>query len=192
MTAIYTALKEMKNKKNSALFELNKKNSVILVILIMIIFVVLYLNEKDKSSFKEGTGTKLGQFAPDFETEYLDGSKFKFSEFSGKPVILNFWATWCVPCRTEMPLLQKVHNEGKIIVVGVNLQEDKKTVEKFVEELNITFPIVLDKDGSIEAIYNVLLKPTTYFIDENGVILDKKFGELSDKDLNERSKKLLK
>ena len=114
------------------------------------------------------------------------------SELRGGPVILNFWATWCVPCRREMPLLQKLHNEGKIIIIGINLQENKKTIEEFVKELNITFPIVLDKDGGIEASYNVLIKPLTYFIDENGVIVDKKFGELNSEDLTERSQKLLK
>lgn len=192
MTDIYTALNEMKNKKHRQLFELNKKNSIILVILLLTLFVFLYLNEKDRLPKQKNTGTKLGQYAPDFETEYLNEENFKLSALRGKPILLNFWATWCIPCKREMPLLQKLHNEGKIIVIGVNLQEDKRTVEKFVKELNITFPIVLDKDGSIEAVYNVLLKPTTYFIDENGVIVDKKFGELTDNDLNERSKKLIK
>ena len=194
MTAIYTVLKKMRIKKlnKKYLFNLNGKNAVILIILVLVIFVFLYFNDINKSPKQENAGTKLGQYAPDFETEYLDGSKFKFSELRGRPVILNFWATWCIPCKREMPLLQKLHNEGKITVIGVNLQEDKKTVEKFVKELSITFPIVLDKDGNLEAMYNVLLKPTTYFINEDGVIVDKKFGELSDKDLSERSQKLLK
>lgn len=194
MTAIYTVLKKMRNKKlnRKYLFNLNKKNTIILIILVLVVFVFLYSNDINKSPKQKNAGTKLGQYAPDFETEYLNGEKFKLSELKGKPIILNFWATWCIPCKREMPLLQKLHNEGKIIVVGVNLQEDKKTVEKFVEELNITFPIVLDKDGSLEAMYNVILKPATYFVDENGVIVDKKFGELTNKDLNERSQKLLK
>lgn len=172
--------------------KLTKKNTLILLFIILIIFLVLFLNEKNKLPKQKNVGTKLGQYSPNFETEYLNGSKFELYDLRGKPVILNFWATWCPPCVREMPLLQKIHNEGKITVIGVNLQENKKTIEKFAKNINITFLIVLDKDGSIEAMYNVLLKPTTYFIDENGIIVDKKFGELNSEELNERSQKLLK
>lgn len=190
MTAIFTALRRNDMKKPKPI-RLTKKNTLVLLSLIAVLFIYLYLNERGKFPLKENTGTKLGQYAPDFQTEYLNGEQFKLSDLKGKPIVLNFWATWCIPCKREMPLLQKLHNEGKIIVVGVNLQEDKKTVEKFVKELNLTFPIVLDKDGGIEAMYNVLLKPTTYFIDKNGVIVDKKFGELTEKDIKERTQKLL-
>ena len=182
----------MNKKHKKYLFDLNKKSGVIIIVLILIIFLFLYFKDKNQFPKQQNIGTKLGQYAPDFETEYLNGEKFKLSELKGKPIVLNFWATWCPPCRREMPLLQKLHDEGKIIVVGVNLQEDKKTINEFIEKLNITFPIVLDKDKSIEARYNVLLKPTTYFIDKNGIILDKKYGELTESDLKERIQKLLK
>lgn len=171
--------------------KLTKKNVLVLLFLIAVLFIFLYLNERDKFPNEGNTGTKLGQYAPDFQTEYLNGEKFKLSDLKGKPLILNFWATWCPPCVREMPLLQKLHNEGKITVIGVNLQENERTIEEFTKKLNITFPIVLDKDGSVEAMYNVLLKPTTYFIDENGVIVDKKFGELTENDIKERTQKLL-
>jgi len=173
---------------------LNKKNTFILIFLLLILFGLLYLYGKNKYPKQEDVGSNLGQYAPNFETEYLNGDKFVLYDLRGKPVILNFWATWCPPCVREMPDLQRFYDQNKdnIELVGVNLQEDKKTIEKFIKKINVTFPIVLDKDGEIERNYNLLLKPSTYFIDENGIIVDKKIGELSREDLEERTKKFLK
>ena len=183
----------MKNKiQKKYLFDLNKKNFLIILLFVLITFIFMYLNERNNFSQQKNIGTKLGQYAPDFQTEYLNGGKFKLSELRGQPVILNFWATWCPPCVREMPLLQKLYDEGNIPVIGINLQEDKKTIEAFIKKLNVTFPIVLNKDGSAEAMYNILLKPTTYFIDKNGIVVDKKYGELSREDLKQRSQKLSK
>lgn len=171
---------------------LNKKNNFILVFLILAIFVFLYLNERNKVPAEEGVGIKLGQYAPNFETEYLNGSKFELYDLRGKPVILNFWASWCPPCIREMPALQKFYDETKVAVIGINLGEDKKTIEEFIKKLNITYPIVLDKDGKIRTAYNLRLRPTTYFINENGVIKDKKYGELSYNESLERADKIIK
>lgn len=183
----------MKNKiQKKYLFELNKKKILIILLFVLITFIFMHLNERNNFSEQKNIGTKLGQFAPDFQTEYLNGDKFKLSELRGQPVILNFWATWCPPCIKEMPLLQKLYDEGNIIVIGVNLQEDKKTIGAFIKKLNVTFPIVLDEEGSAKAMYNIILKPATYFIDKNGIVADKKYGELSREDLKQRSRKLSK
>jgi len=172
---------------------LNKENTISLILIIAVIFFLLYLKSSDQSLREENVGTKLGQYAPDFETEYLNGDKFVLYELRGKPVILNFWATWCPPCIKEMPVFQKLYeeNKGELIVIGVNLQEDKETIEKFIKKINVTFPIILDKDGKIEQKYNVILKPSTYFIDKNGLIADKKLGEIKEYDIKSRSRKIL-
>ena len=173
---------------------LNKKNTLILLFLLFIIFSLIYLNEKNKSLNQNNIGPNLGLYAPDFETEYLNGSRFMLYDLRGTPVILNFWATWCSPCVREMPTLQKFYDEHKeqLVVIGINLGEDRKTIEKFIKNLNITFPIILDKDKKIEKSYNLIIRPSTYFIDKNGVVVDKKLGELSREDLSERSQKLVK
>ena len=173
--------------------KLNKKNAFILVFFILILFIFLYFNEKNKPADK-GVGPKLGLYAPNFKTEYLNGSKFELYDLRGKPVILNFWATWCPPCVREMPNLQNFYDRygDKVIVIGVNLGEKNKTIQNFIKKINVTFPIVLDKNKEIEEKYNLIIRPTTYFIDKNGIIVDKKLGELKKGDIEERAQKLLK
>lgn len=169
----------------------NKKNSFIFIFFIFIIFVAFFLYKQNEINKKKDTGPNLYQFAPNFETEYLNGEKFVLYDLKGTPVILNFWATWCPPCVREMPLLQRIYeeNQGKIIVIGVNMQEDEETINKFLNtKVNITFPIILDKNGKIVESYNILVKPTTFFIDKNSIIADKKLGELSEKEIEEKGK----
>jgi len=191
--AIFIVLRNINKKNKKYLFELSKKNIIILIILFLAIFVFSYINEKNKYLKKE-IAPKLGLYAPNFETVYLNGSKFELYELRGKPVILNFWATWCPPCVREMPNLQNFYDKhsNKIIVIGVNLGEKNTTIQKFINKINVTFPIVLDKNKEIEKKYNLIIRPTTYFIDENGIIVDKKLGELKKEEIEERAQKLLK
>lgn len=153
-----------------------------------------YFNSGLENKIVYEEGTKLFQHAPDFQTEYLNGSKFQLSDLKGKAVILNFWATWCPPCIIEMPRLQEFYekNGGKVVVVGINLGEKKSKIEVFIKKLNITYPIIIDRNKELEKKYNILLKPTTYFINNEGIIIDKKLGEIREKDLEDRGYKLLK
>lgn len=109
--------------------------------------------------------------APDFTIKSLEGEDVSLSSFQGKTVILNFWATWCPPCRAEMPSMQvmyeELRNEG-IELVAVDLQEPERTVKKFIEENGYTFTILLDSRGSIGAQYGVRSIPTTFIIDAEG------------------------
>ena len=182
----------MSKKTKNKSFELNAKNTIILIFLIT---AVLFFIDEEKSKASETSkdiGTKIGQYAPGFEAELLDGRHLKLSELRGSPVIINFWATWCPPCRREIPLLEKYSLNGKLKIIGVNMREDKLVVEKFVQGLNVTFQIVLDSDGKLVSTYNIIAKPTTFFIDKEGIIIDKKLGEMNEKDLEERSNKLFK
>ena len=103
----------------------------------------------------------------------------RLRDLRGKVVLLNFWATWCVPCRAEMPDIEGVFREfagRELVVVAVNLQEGRRAVRRFVDELNLTFPVVLDGDGKVAAAYGVRPIPTTFLIDQNGFILGRSFG----------------
>ena len=174
----------------------DKKNKAIFLAgMFMIALIISFLPfHKYKTGNEAITGSKLGQYAPDFETEYLNGTKFHLYELRGKPVILNFWASWCPPCVREMPILGDFYIEHKdeILVIGINLGEKDQAIERFLKRVNVSFPIVKDKNNSIEGRYNLIIRPTTYFIDENGVIVDKRLGELKKEEIEERGRKLLK
>ncbi|MBU4225323.1 MAG: TlpA family protein disulfide reductase [Chloroflexi bacterium] len=118
---------------------------------------------------------KEGFSAPDFTLDLLGGGQITLSELRGQPVVLNLWATWCGPCREEMPTIEKVYRDYKdlgLVVIGLNLtsQDSEQAVAAFVQELGLTFPIALDRDGSVSNRYQLLGLPTTFFIDREGVI----------------------
>lgn len=120
---------------------------------------------------------QIGFKAPDFRLTSLDSQEINFANLKGKPVILNFWASWCPPCKAEMPAFQQAFDEYpastiQIIAVNATNQDSLVDVARFVEELDLSFPIALDKDGSASRDYSVHSLPTTYFIDKNGVIKD--------------------
>lgn len=120
----------------------------------------------------ESVGIEPGETAPDFELETLDGEIVKLSELRGEKVILNFWASWCPPCREEMPEIQSFYDDYKddIKVIAINDNEKDQKVIDFLDEYGYTFPMPLDRDGSVASEYGVLTLPTTYFIDSDGII----------------------
>jgi peroxiredoxin len=113
--------------------------------------------------------------APDFELGTLDGERFALSELRGKAVLLNFWATWCPPCRSEMPAMQQAHTDygsDAFVILAVNstYQDRSADVEAFVLEGGLTFPVLLDITGEVSALYKVYSMPTSFFIDPEGII----------------------
>ena len=116
---------------------------------------------------------EVGALAPDFLLERLDSGEIRLSELRGRPVVLNFWATWCSPCRKEMPQLIKAYDslqDQGLVVIGLNLQEGKSIVRPFADDFGIKFPIAIDHDGEVGDRYRLLGLPTTFFIDRNGVV----------------------
>ncbi|MGG0662714.1 TlpA disulfide reductase family protein [Viridibacillus arvi] len=143
------------------------------------------------------SGLAIGELAPDFELETLDGKKVKLSDFRGKKVILNFWATWCPPCKAEIPHMQKYYEkfakEDNFEIVAMNLtsqQEKVKYVKKFVKTYEMTFPVLLDTEGEQMRTYEIYTIPTTYFLDTKGIIQKKVIGPVDQDSMRESVKAL--
>jgi thiol-disulfide isomerase/thioredoxin len=111
----------------------------------------------------------------------VDGESLRLSDLRGKVVALNFWATWCAPCRLEMPDLQERARQfpDRLAVVGVNFDETAEDVAAFRDELGLDFPLLLDPDSAVQRLYRVLGYPTTFFIDEEGTIRIQHIGLMS-------------
>lgn len=123
----------------------------------------------------------VGQTAPDFVLEALGtGEPVRLSDFRGQTVVLNFWATWCAPCRAEMPEFQEAYDArlqaGDLVFLAVNFQEVDVQVQRFVDEFSLTFPVVMDRDGDVRRHYQVLGLPATFFIDRDGILRSQNLG----------------
>ncbi|MCG8392232.1 MAG: TlpA family protein disulfide reductase [Pseudomonadales bacterium] len=114
-----------------------------------------------------------GEPAPDFTLKSLSGKNIKLSELRGTVVLLNFWASWCGPCRTEMPLLDDLYREYRdygFTVLGVNLDENRDQADMLLDKVPVTFPVLFDPQNRTSETYNVDAMPTTVLIDRNGVV----------------------
>jgi thiol-disulfide isomerase/thioredoxin len=123
--------------------------------------------------------------APGFALESLSGDTLSLSDFKGKPVIINYWATWCIPCKVEMPLLQRYANQyqNDLIVLAVNDGEPVEKVKSFVQGLNLTLPVLLDPNETVTQLYRIRGFPSTMFIDRDGKIRYQHIGILNEEEL---------
>jgi len=116
-------------------------------------------------------GLEQGMVAPDFKLTTLDGEVMKLSDYRGERVMLNFWATWCPPCRAEMPDMQKLYEDEGYTVLALNMTKTENNIERvgeFVNELGLTFPILMDEASDAMNTYKIQVYPTSYMIDSNG------------------------
>ncbi|MCW9059155.1 MAG: TlpA family protein disulfide reductase [Gammaproteobacteria bacterium] len=121
----------------------------------------------------------LGKPAPEFTLPDTEGRSHQLSDYRGKVVVLNFWATWCPPCREEMPAMERLHQlvgDENIAVVAINVGEDEDTIFRFTGDYPVTFPLLMDLGGRIVEEYPVIGLPTTYIIDPAGVIRHRAVG----------------
>lgn len=138
------------------------------------------------------TPVNIGDYAPGFILTDMNNKNIALSDYKGKKVILNFWATWCPPCVKEMPLLQEIYTSyssplfkmgerGDFVVIGINYNEDYDRVKKFISEHGITFTILIDSELKTSMNYGVIGLPVTFFIGRDGRIREKFKGELNRK-----------
>ncbi|MBI2876018.1 MAG: redoxin domain-containing protein [Candidatus Tectomicrobia bacterium] len=128
-------------------------------------------------------GLEVGMRAPDFVLTDLTGKEVHLSQLQGKGIILNFWSTWCKPCRTELPMMESFYQNNRltngieILAISIN-REQNNTVKDFVERIGLTFPVLLDFQKRVAKTYKIFVLPTSFLIDRRGVIVKKFFGEI--------------
>ncbi|ANE49029.1 thiol-disulfide oxidoreductase [Paenibacillus swuensis] len=139
---------------------------------------------------------KVGDKAPSFSLQGMDGQERSLSDYKGKYVILNFWGTFCPPCVEEMPAIQRQHakwsKDYPLEVLGVNLSEDAYTVQSFIKRNKLVFPIVLDANRATEKKYALQNYPTTFFIDPDGRIVEIYVGGITEPKLQAKIEHMLK
>jgi peroxiredoxin len=161
--------------------------TIFAIVLVLGIYTVVINSLEDKAVVSKGA------MAPDFTVPGLDGTLYSLSQYKGKPLVINFWGTFCPPCVREMPALQSQYDKRKnqnIQIVAMNLDESPVTVKAFLQQHNITIPVLLDNDV-IRKKYKVASYPTTFYIDANGTIQDIFVGEMSENDISTRINRLL-
>ena len=164
-----------------------KRDPVILVAVVVVVALMIFfgVHMQHRSSGKAGESTaKVGGVAPDFTLQTLDGQTVKLSDYRGKAVLLNFWATWCEPCKIEMPWfidLQKQYGPAGLQIVGVAMDDaDTKDIVKFAQDMHVDYPILTGKDADREKIADayggVQFLPESFYLDRDGKILERAFG----------------
>ena len=172
------------NDSKKTIYILTKKSVLLFFIIFIgtILFFLEHFTEAPISIADVQTEEKFGQkksavgyLAPDFSLRNLKGNYQSLDSFSGQVVVLNFWATWCVPCRVEMPSFEKLYrryrSEG-VTVLAVTLdKKSEKNIKSFVKEYELSFPVLLDEEGKVERLYPSMTIPFTYVIDRKGRIV---------------------
>ncbi len=179
--------------------KLNNHNRTILSILILLLgagWIWVSAADSEEISSDEIAAPQAGFLAPDFQLETLEGETVSLSDFKGQVVLINLWASWCPPCRAEMPAMQSAYGryrEQGLAILAVNLinQDTLQDVTAFSKEHNLTFPILLDNQGQVARDYQAHLLPTSYFVDRRGVIRYKVIGAMSEALLRTRLEALL-
>ena len=176
-----------------------KRNALVFVALFVAVLAMLasgkYLDRTRRHGPLKLVGNVQGLPAPDFQLPSLDGSKIKLSDFRGKAVLLNFWATWCPPCKVEMPWfadLQKQYGKDGLVIVGVAMDDSAPDkIAQFASEMGVNYPILLGTDQVSDDYGSVDSLPTSFYIARDGTIVDKMVGLFDKKDIEDAVRKSL-
>lgn len=143
---------------------------------------------KTSLSKKDNQEVQTKEKAPQFVLTDINGKKSELIT-KGKPTVINFWASWCGPCKIEMPMLQKAYEKYKdeiqFQMVNITIEDDTNQVKRLIDEKRYTFPVLLDQTGEVSEVYQVFSIPTTYIIDQNGYIHKQVYGAMTEKQLEE-------
>ncbi|HYY69845.1 MAG TPA: TlpA disulfide reductase family protein [Terriglobales bacterium] len=176
-----------------------KRNAIVLAVVIAAVALMLFtgvrMTKPKAGTLKLPAVGKNGSVAPDFELKSLEGKPVRLSDFRGKAVLLNFWATWCAPCKVEMPWfvdLQKQYGTQGLQVIGVAMDDSgEEAIAKFAGEMGVNYPVLIGKEAVGDAYGGVEFLPTTFFIDRQGRVVDRVFGLVGHSDIEDNIKKAL-
>lgn len=170
-----------------------KNNWFFILLVVLTIGFTIYFGKAEKTAIADEK-PEIGFKAPSFSLEVLHSDQRLSLQNTKNPVVINFWASWCGPCRLEAPDLVRLHEEykGEIEVYAINLTDSDtmRGVEQFVEEFGFEFPVLLDRDGAVGNTYRVMAIPTTYFINADGIVENKIVGYAAKADLEYQFQKL--
>ena len=160
-----------------------KRNPLILFFIAAIVAAMLFAGiraARNSRANRPATGQLMGNLAPDFDLPTLEGKNLKLSDLRGKAVLLNFWATYCGPCKIEMPWfveLQKQYGPQGFQIVGVAMDDaSTEEIAKFSQEMGVNYPILVGKDSVGDSYGGVSVLPTTFFLDRDGKLIAREFG----------------
>ncbi len=174
-----------------------RRDPVVLIIVAMVVSIMLVFGFRmARRPTHQGLADAMkGQPAPEFTLQSLDGKTVHLSDFRGKGVLLNFWATWCQPCKIEMPWfadLQKQYGPQGLQIVGVAMDDaSAEDIGKFARDLGVNYPILIGKEAVGDAYGGVQFLPETFFIGRDGKVVDKVFGLKSKSEIEDNIKKAL-
>ena len=178
---------------------MSKRNAVVFVMLVVVVIGMLAVGKYLDRTRKHGPVKLVGDVrnvpAPNFELPTLDGRRVKLSDYRGQAVLLNFWATWCQPCKIEMPWfvdLQKEYGKDGLVVLGVAMDDTESAkIAEFAHDVGVNYPVLLGTDQVSDDYGDVRSLPTTFYIDRNGTIVAKVVGLLDRKEIEDDVKKAL-
>jgi len=180
---------------------LNTKTYKLLIILgsiglvLALVVVGLLLMQGDaKNEYSSKLSSEKKELAPNFTLKLVGGGDFHLSDYKGRPVLINFFASWCLPCREEMPVLEKIAHEYEskgVVFLGIAIDDTEQKIKDFVAKYGVTFPVGLDKTAAIQKSFGLYGIPTTYFIDKQGVINYSHSGSVTEELMQHELDKLL-
>ncbi|RNB89035.1 thiol-disulfide oxidoreductase ResA [Brevibacillus nitrificans] len=173
---------------------MNKSNRTYIRVAVLGLLLVALVFALYSSFVKDPNAVKVGKAAPNFSLQQLNGPDMALSDLEGKGVVLNFWGTWCEPCKKELPALQQQYDQFKdkgLVVVGVNIGESTVAVEPFVKQFGVNFPILLDSQSQITKLYRIGPIPTTFFISPDGDVEEIFIGQLNEAMIAQKVSKIL-
>ncbi len=182
-----------------------KRNIIVVLVVVAAVSLMIWtgvrFSQKPSTSTLPTTGPNVGSYAPDFELQTLDGRTVKLSDLRGKAVVVNFWATWCQPCKLEMPWFEELYQQYRsqgLEILGINTDDYVSTkdsvrdeVAKFAQDLGVTYAILRGKESVIDSYGGAQFLPITFYVDRQGKIIGNVTGIKGKAEIEEIIKKAL-